>query len=61
MQFIYGDDGLNPAFMEDNKRSVDFKRLHLNVTELYSCPSDSFLDDDEFLALVNTKLMQSHY
>jgi len=30
-QFAYGDDGLDPAFMEENGRPVDFARLSANA------------------------------
>ncbi|CAK4179374.1 unnamed protein product [Aphanomyces euteiches] len=31
VQFTYGDDGLNPAFMEGDDRPVDFERLVVHV------------------------------
>ena len=31
LQFLYGDDGLDPSFMEDNGMPVDFDRLLLTV------------------------------
>ncbi|KAI9912862.1 hypothetical protein PsorP6_006479 [Peronosclerospora sorghi] len=31
VQFIYGDDGLNPAYMEGDARPVDFQRLLTHV------------------------------
>jgi len=61
VQFMYGDDSLNPACMEDNNRPVDFDRLHLNVSELYSCREDPTLQKDELMELVHKKLMQSQY
>ncbi len=39
VQFIYGDDNLNPELMENNDRPVDFDRLFLHVTQAF--PSDS--------------------
>jgi len=47
--------------MEDNNRPVDFDRLHLNVSELYSCREDPTLQKDELMELVHKKLMQSQY
>ncbi len=61
VQFIYGDDSLNPAFMEDNNRPVDFSRLHLYVSEVYSCRDEPFLMKDELLELVHNKLLQPRY
>lgn len=61
VQFIYGDDSLNPAFMEDNNRPVDFDRLHLNVSELHSCRDDPMLPKSDLMELVHKKLMQSQY
>jgi hypothetical protein len=31
VQFVYGDDGLNPSVMENGDRPVDFKRLLLDI------------------------------
>jgi len=31
VQFTYGDDGLDPAYMEPNSRPVDFPRVFANV------------------------------
>ena len=31
VQFTYGDDGLNPEFMEDNDRPIVFERMKLNI------------------------------
>ena len=37
LQFLYGDDGLDPSFMEDNGMPVDFDRLLLTVKVSLCC------------------------
>jgi DNA-directed RNA polymerase III subunit RPC1 len=38
VQFTYGDDGLNPAFMEGDDRPVDFQRLHEHIRSTFPDP-----------------------
>lgn len=33
VQFKYGDDGLDPTYMDDNKQPVSFQRLHTIIKE----------------------------
>ena len=40
VQFVYGDDNLNPELMENNDRPVDFDRLHLHVSQAYPSKMD---------------------
>ncbi len=35
VQFVYGDDNLNPELMENNDRPVDFHRLLLHITQTH--------------------------
>lgn len=51
VQFAYGDDGLDPAYMENNKRPVDLKRALMNAI-VASRAGDAHLSAD--LAHVGT-------
>ena len=50
VQFEYGDDGLNPSFMESNSRPVNFDRLLQCAARK---PSDKILTPSEVLKISN--------
>jgi len=57
VQFIYGDDNLNPEKMENNDRPVDFDRLRLHVTQAFPpYKHESCLMGDDLLDLIEDKL-----
>jgi DNA-directed RNA polymerase III subunit RPC1 len=61
VQFVYGDDGLNPQTMEDNNRPVDFKRVHLQTTEMYPCADERALAPLELISLVEERLSDDRF
>jgi DNA-directed RNA polymerase III subunit RPC1 len=46
VQFVYGDDNLSPALMENNDRPVDFDRLRLHVSQTTPCRDERRLQPD---------------
>lgn len=60
VQFIYGDDNLNPALMENNDRPVDFNRLRLHVSQV-SPGNDERLRPDDLKAAVEKVLSSEVY
>lgn len=61
VQFVYGDDGLNPQSMEDNDRPVDFRRVHCHVTEMHPFPDELGLTSSELVARVETSLAEHRF
>ena len=61
VQFIYGDDGLNPNVMENNDRPVDFKRLSTSIREKMPCHEEPTLGSDELVSIVNSKLEEKRF
>lgn len=57
VQFRYGDDGLNPSYMERNDRPVDFDRLH-DVARacLPREPSEPFLLPSQIVDMAEAEL-----
>lgn len=45
VQFVYGDDGLNPSLMENGDRPVDYDRLMVNVCS--GCKRDPVIEAGE--------------
>jgi DNA-directed RNA polymerase III subunit RPC1 len=43
VQFLYGDDNLNPELMENNDRPVDFDRLRMNAIQRNPCRDEDSL------------------
>lgn len=57
VQFRYGDDGLNPSYMERNDRPVDFDRLHgVARACLPRQPSEPFLLPSQIVAMAEEEL-----
>ena len=56
VQFVYGDDNLNPAMMENNGRPVDFDRLRLSISQIQPDIDEDALRGDDLLSFVNEKL-----
>mmetsp|Transcript_38079 Transcript_38079/g.83628 ORF Transcript_38079/g.83628 Transcript_38079/m.83628 type:complete len:570 (-) Transcript_38079:45-1754(-) len=56
VQFVYGDDNLNPAMMENNGRPVDFDRLRLNISQINPFVDEKALRGDDLLDFVNNIL-----
>ena len=61
VQFVYGDDSLNPEKMENNDRPVDFQRLWLNISQTIPCKNELALEDDDLLALVENALAEKRF
>lgn len=61
VQFIYGDDNLNPELMENNDRPVDFDRLRLTVTQMYPGYQEKAIIGDELLQTVESELKQPNF
>ncbi|KAF2073163.1 hypothetical protein CYY_005516 [Polysphondylium violaceum] len=56
IQFIYGDDGLDPAGMEAKERPVDFIRAMMAVKSRQRCVSEPSLKPFEIRALLEDQL-----
>ena len=61
VQFVYGDDNLNPAMMENNGRPVDFDRLRLNISQIQPEAEEDALRGDNLLSFVNEKLEEERF
>eukprot|EP00537_Pseudo-nitzschia_pungens_P000576 CAMPEP_0172366942 /NCGR_PEP_ID=MMETSP1060-20121228/17645_1 /TAXON_ID=37318 /ORGANISM="Pseudo-nitzschia pungens, Strain cf. cingulata" /LENGTH=1400 /DNA_ID=CAMNT_0013090977 /DNA_START=167 /DNA_END=4369 /DNA_ORIENTATION=+ len=61
VQFIYGDDGLNPNVMESNDRPVDFGRLSMTIRESFPCREEKTLGPDELRSIVRSKLKEKRF
>jgi DNA-directed RNA polymerase III subunit RPC1 len=61
VQFTYGDDGLDPDKMEDNKRPVDFQRLCMQIRETSPCRDQKSLVGQELLDVVEERLAKSDF
>ncbi|GKY92403.1 hypothetical protein MPSEU_000210900 [Mayamaea pseudoterrestris] len=61
VQFIYGDDGLNPQSMEDNDRPVDFRRVHRHVTETHPCHDETGMAPLELMEKVKAILLEDRF
>ena len=61
VQFIYGDDGLNPNVMENNDRPVDFKRLSTSIREKMPCHEEPTLGSQELVSIINSKLEEKRF
>jgi DNA-directed RNA polymerase III subunit RPC1 len=58
VQFVYGDDNLSPAQMENNGRPVDFDRLRLHVSQVFPCRNERRLLPHELLESVESFLIK---
>ena len=56
VQFVYGDDSLNPACMENNNRPVDFDRLRLHVIQVKPCRDERGLSSELLKSKVDRAL-----
>lgn len=61
VQFVYGDDGLNPDKMESNDRPVDFERLRLHISQTHPCFEEQTLEGDTLLARVDEVMNDSRF
>ena len=61
VQFVYGDDGLNPQSMEDNDRPVDFARVRLHVTEHFPCIDEKGLSASKLTDSVERHLSEERF
>ena len=62
VQFIYGDDNLNPELMENNDRPVDFDRLFLHVTQTFpSSIDEKAVTGTDLLELVEAELLTAGF
>ena len=46
IQFVYGDDSLDPVNMEEHNKPVNFRRLLEHVRALHPCPHEEVLGPD---------------
>ena len=56
VQFIYGDDNLNPELMENNDRPVDFDRLRLSISQIHQGRGEKAVMGQDLLDLVEEVL-----
>lgn len=61
VQFIYGDDSLDPKQMENNDRPFDLDRLHLDTVQKYPCHSERAFNPDELLSFINSTLEEERF
>jgi len=61
VQFVYGDDSLNPDKMENNDLPVDFDRLRLHVCEISPCRDEEMLNFEKLRELVQKKLGEERF
>eukprot|EP00532_Pseudo-nitzschia_australis_P011994 CAMPEP_0168218712 /NCGR_PEP_ID=MMETSP0140_2-20121125/8073_1 /TAXON_ID=44445 /ORGANISM="Pseudo-nitzschia australis, Strain 10249 10 AB" /LENGTH=985 /DNA_ID=CAMNT_0008146845 /DNA_START=176 /DNA_END=3130 /DNA_ORIENTATION=+ len=61
VQFIYGDDGLNPNVMENNDRPVDFERLSMTIRESFPCRDEVTLGPEELRLIVGSHLKEKRF
>jgi DNA-directed RNA polymerase III subunit RPC1 len=61
VQFTYGDDGLNPAQMENNDRPVDFDRVFMSVREKLPCRDEPTLNPKELVEGVEARLSKNEF
>jgi len=61
VQFVYGDDSLNPQLMENNDRPVDFDRLRLNISQTLPCMDEEALSAEDLLATVEDALAEPKF
>lgn len=61
VQFVYGDDSLNPEKMENNGRPVDMDRLHLHISQVEPCRMESTLSSEELITYVEEALSQPRF
>jgi len=56
VQFVYGDDGLNPQMMERDDRPVEYGRIFMNVCSKNKYPSKESSNSSEIIELVDHEL-----
>ena len=56
VQFTYGDDSLNPEKMENNDRPVEFDRMRLHISQMFPCPGEPPLLNDDLLGKIERAL-----
>ncbi|UYV60879.1 POLR3A [Cordylochernes scorpioides] len=61
VQCIFGDDGLNPEFMEGDSSLVDYSRLLAHVKAMYPCREESPLPAQEILHYRDVLLSQADF
>ena len=61
VQFTYGDDSLNPEKMENNDRPVEFDRLHLHITQVFPCPEEPNLLEEQLLQKIQLSLDEERF
>ena len=61
VQFIYGDDNLNPEKMENNNRAVDFDRLRVHIGRTLPCPNERTLRSKELIEAVEAHLAETRF
>jgi DNA-directed RNA polymerase III subunit RPC1 len=61
VQFVYGDDGLNPDKMENNNRPVDLDRVRLSVSQTDPCVDEVTLARSELMDNVEASLSDERF
>lgn len=56
IQFVYGDDYMDPVNMEDNDKPVNFNRLLSHVRSLYPCMLEEPLKPNEIMTYVKDEI-----
>lgn len=61
VQFVYGDDNLNPEKMENNGRPVHFDRLRVNIRQSFPCTAEPALRSRELADALEAYLLESRF
>ena len=61
VQFVYGDDGLDPDAMENNHRPVNFDRVWLNVSQMAPCQEEPLLSSTDLRSTIREKLNEKRF
>jgi DNA-directed RNA polymerase III subunit RPC1 len=61
VQFVYGDDGLDPDKMENNGRPVDLDRLRLRVCQLFPCTDSKSLTARSLRVKIDKRLAEDRF
>jgi DNA-directed RNA polymerase III subunit RPC1 len=61
VQFLYGDDNLNPELMEINDRPVDFDRLRMNAVQRNPCRDEDSIIGPALMDHVETWLSSARF
>ena len=58
IQFTYGEDGLDPLFMDDQKLPVSLGRLYTRIKQTFKDRNDEMLTGDQIRLVINEAINQ---